>query len=96
MGTHLRCLGDHPEKWREALVKLQRADRLGPGQEQLFSRLRISFDDLGPAEKDMFLDVACFFQGRSSEAAKRAWLGCAYHIFAYWCNWAHALFVAVI
>ena len=77
MGAHLRRFEDDPEKWGEALEKLQNAAHLAPGEEQLFSRLRISYDARGPAEKGMFLDVAFFFMGRSADAAKRAWLGCA-------------------
>lgn len=77
MGAHLRCYGADPERWSEALDKLQNATRLALGQEQLFSRLRISYDARGPAEKGMFLDVAFFFLGRSADAAKRAWLGYA-------------------
>ena len=78
MGAHLHCIGYDPEMWSEALDKLQNAAHLAPGEEQLFSRLRISYDACGPAEKGMFLDVAFFFLGRSADAAKRAWLGCAH------------------
>ena len=78
MGAHLRRFGADPKKWSEALDKLQNAAQLAPGQEQLFSRLRISYDARGLAEKGMFLDVAFFFLARSADAAKRAWEGCAY------------------
>ena len=77
MGAHLHCIGNDPEMWSEALDKLQNAAHLAPGDEQLFSRLRISYDARGPAEKGMFLDIAFFFLGRSADAAKRAWLGYA-------------------
>ena len=80
MGAHLQCIGNDPELWSEALDKLQNAAHLAPGEDQLFSRLRISYDARGPAEKGMFLDVAFFFLGRNADAAKRAWLGCA-HLF---------------
>lgn len=77
MGAHLRRFADDPEKWGEALEKLQSAAHLAPGEEQLFSRLRMSYDAREPAEKGIFLDVAFFFLGRSVDAAKRAWLRCA-------------------
>ena len=50
---------------------------LEPGsQEQLFSRLRISYDALGKAAQRTFLDAACFFLGRSVGTAVHAWSRC--------------------
>ena len=79
MAAHLRCFGHQPGRWSEALVKLQKAERLAPdlGEERLFSRLRISYDALEPSEKSIFLDAACFLLGRRAATAKRVWSGCA-------------------
>ncbi len=63
-----------PEEWEDALGRLQTAQSLeGDNDDRVFSTLKISFDDLGRAEKDMFMDVACVLLGQSSEAAVFAW-----------------------
>ncbi|KAK9843993.1 hypothetical protein WJX81_001308 [Elliptochloris bilobata] len=75
MASHLRTFGNQPDMWEEALVKLGQADKLGAGKEdQLFVRLRISYDHLSKQQKRMFLDVACFFLGWRADTAKLAWL----------------------
>lgn len=79
MGAHLRYFGHQPGLWSEALVKLQKAERLALvlGQERLFSSLRISFDALEATEQEMFLDAACFLLSRRAATAKHMWSGCA-------------------
>jgi hypothetical protein len=65
----LRVLGSYLKKvtdlkiWEQALKKLQQAQSLDGRQndEQLWGILRISFDELGEEEKNMFLDIVCFF-----------------------------------
>ncbi|CAK9190735.1 unnamed protein product [Sphagnum troendelagicum] len=65
----LKVLGSYLKKetdlkiWQQALKKLQQARSLDGRQndEQLWGILRISFDELGEEEKDMFLDIVCFF-----------------------------------
>ncbi|CAK9190689.1 unnamed protein product [Sphagnum troendelagicum] len=65
----LKVLGSYLRKetdlkiWQQALKKLQQARSLDGRQndEQLWGVLRISFDELGEEEKDMFLDTVCFF-----------------------------------
>ncbi len=51
--------------WEEALWRLSAAQALGGGMENevLWSTLKISYDDLEEEEKNMFLDIACFFDG---------------------------------
>jgi hypothetical protein len=54
----LRC-------WERALRRIKRGRCLDGDEEyedrKLWSTLRISFDGLGTVEKNMFLDIACFF-----------------------------------
>ncbi len=65
----LKVLGSYLKKetdlkiWQQAFKKLQQARSLDGRQndEQLWGILRISFDELGEEEKDMFLDIVCFF-----------------------------------
>ena len=82
MGAHFRSIGkrdavNQTEQWIQSLDKLHKAERLGTGHEQLFHRLRISFDELGSSEKQVFLDAACFFLGWRADTVKRAWRRCA-------------------
>ncbi|KAG0627312.1 hypothetical protein M758_2G191200 [Ceratodon purpureus] len=49
--------------WKGALEKLKNAEPLQGGydNDKLWKVLQISYDALGENEKDMFLDIACFF-----------------------------------
>ncbi|GLJ29976.1 hypothetical protein SUGI_0592660 [Cryptomeria japonica] len=71
----LRVLGRHvhgkPHSfWRSALVEAKRT--LARDVKQT---LRISFDALGGEEKQVFMDIACFFVGRLRSIAERVWEG---------------------
>ncbi|KAG0604254.1 hypothetical protein M758_10G157100 [Ceratodon purpureus] len=67
IGQHLRNQNVLPkdermEMWKEALERLKAADALEGhknADERLWAKLRISYDDLGDLEKDLFLDFAC-------------------------------------
>ncbi|XP_059075574.1 disease resistance protein RPV1 isoform X1 [Cryptomeria japonica] len=56
--------------WQSQLNKLS---RLLP--DDITSRLKVSYDTLDKEEKDMFLDVACFFIGWASSTAIAVWDG---------------------
>ncbi|PON51569.1 TIR-NBS-LRR-like protein [Parasponia andersonii] len=61
----LKVLGSHlyskrKEEWRSTLNKL----KVVPNK-KIHNVLKISYDGLDREEKDIFLDIACFFQGRS-------------------------------
>ncbi|KAF8036331.1 hypothetical protein BT93_C2147 [Corymbia citriodora subsp. variegata] len=58
LGSFLR--GRSLIEWKSALDKLKRVFN-----GEIFSVLRISFDGLDDYEKDIFLDIACFFKGES-------------------------------
>jgi hypothetical protein len=47
--------------WERTLHRLLRARHDGSPNEKLWMTLRISFDELRIEEKNMFLDIACFF-----------------------------------
>ena len=71
-------LWDRPDQqsWEAALDKLHAAQSLTGGtteQDKLWSKLRLSYDTLGDAEGDMFLDIACCMLGKRMVRALPAW-----------------------
>ncbi|KAL3717508.1 hypothetical protein ACJRO7_009010 [Eucalyptus globulus] len=70
-GSFLR--GKRPEVWAETLERLRKAPH-----EEVQETLRISYEALSWEEKQIFLDIACFFNGEESTSAKYAWKGCGY------------------
>ena len=60
LGSHLHSKGR--ESWESALNKLKKC----PNKE-IHEVLRISYDGLDRNEKEMFLDIACFFNGKDKE-----------------------------
>ncbi|KAJ9167245.1 hypothetical protein P3X46_021909 [Hevea brasiliensis] len=56
LGSHL-C-GRFPAEWKSALSKLNQFP-----DSNIQKILKISYDELDPVEKDIFLDIACFFKG---------------------------------
>jgi hypothetical protein len=60
--------------WQGALKKLQTGEILDGGKkDRLWQSLEISYRDLGQPEKDMFLDIACYFGGLKEIIALRIW-----------------------
>jgi len=60
--------------WMGALKKLQAGKNLDGGIEDiLWKSLEISYKDLDQPEKDMFLDIACYFGGLKEIIALRIW-----------------------
>jgi hypothetical protein len=60
--------------WRGALKKLRTGKNLDGGIEDiLWQSLEISYKDLEQPEKDMFLDVACYFGGLKETIAHHIW-----------------------
>ncbi|XP_043687963.1 disease resistance protein RPV1-like [Telopea speciosissima] len=57
--------------WKGMLKKLQK----DPNRDVMKS-LKISYDGLEDAEKEMFLDTACFFIGMNKDFAYHIWEGC--------------------
>ncbi|CAN6468750.1 unnamed protein product [Victoria cruziana] len=59
--------------WQEVVRKLRDASCSYPDIERC---LIVSYDELGPEEKDVFLDVACFFMGREKDRVVDILDGC--------------------
>ncbi len=60
----------NPKEWKEGLSQLQHAKPFGGGRienDKLWGRLRICYDDLAFEEREMFLDIACFFSEYNSK-----------------------------
>ena len=52
--------------WESALSRLAKAPN-----EEIFDILKISFDGLEDSEKEIFLDIACFFKNRDKQYVTR-------------------------
>ncbi|XP_042496515.1 disease resistance protein RUN1-like isoform X2 [Macadamia integrifolia] len=58
-------------EWKSAVAKLKCTP-----DNQIQEKLRLSFDALDDAEKDIFLDIACFFIGMDKDCAIKILDGC--------------------
>jgi hypothetical protein len=79
MGAYLRGK-EKLRSWERALQRMKRGRNLDGEDDEIWNTLRVSFDDgLTQEEKNMFLDIACFFgrdvlpSGMSKERALRIW-----------------------
>ncbi|KAL1370031.1 TMV resistance protein N isoform X1 [Arachis hypogaea] len=72
IGSNL--IGKDLNEWKSALKKYKR----NPHRD-IQSILRISYDSLESNEKDIFLDIACFFNGQRLEYVKRILDGCEFY-----------------
>jgi hypothetical protein len=63
--------------WEDALSKLESGQSLtgGNDNEELWSKLKISYDYLDKQHQNMFLDIACFLGGLKINTIYRAWNG---------------------
>ncbi|KAJ9554582.1 hypothetical protein OSB04_018627 [Centaurea solstitialis] len=62
LGSFLR--DKDTSEWKSALARLREI----PNSE-VVEKLKISYDGLGPLEKELFLDIACFFRGVKKDVA---------------------------
>ncbi|XP_062022451.1 TMV resistance protein N-like [Rosa rugosa] len=58
-------------EWDNTLGKLGRVCKL-----EIFDILKISYEDLDPEEKKIFLDIACFFNGQNKDRVTKALASC--------------------
>jgi hypothetical protein len=62
------------EIWKDALQRLRNADTLDGGKnDKLWRRLQICYEDLQPIERNMFLDIACYFCGLNEQMIIQIW-----------------------
>lgn len=74
----LHILGSHlcsrlPAEWRSALSKLNQFP-----DSNIQKILKISYDELDPVEKEIFLDIACFFKGNERNWVEDILNGCGF------------------
>ncbi|OMP05568.1 hypothetical protein COLO4_08733 [Corchorus olitorius] len=62
------------DEWNSALEKLEEYP-----EGDIFGPLKISFDGLGRLERNMFLDLACFYENNGKLLYVTNWLGCFYN-----------------
>ena len=75
VGSYLQDQPDQ-ESWRAALARLQAAQPLTgcrTEDDDLWGVLKLSYDTLGQAEKEMFLDIACCMLGKERSVVLAAW-----------------------
>jgi len=62
------------EIWKDVLQRLRNAEALDGGKEdKLWRSLQISYEDLQPIERNMFLDIACYFCGLNEQMIIQIW-----------------------
>ncbi|XP_039032200.1 TMV resistance protein N-like [Hibiscus syriacus] len=65
--------GRDATQWRSAIERLKR-----DSNKEILDRLRISFDGLEEREKNIFLDIACFFKGEEKDFVTKVLDGCEF------------------
>ncbi|TKY49757.1 TMV resistance protein N [Spatholobus suberectus] len=72
MGSNL--FGKTVEEWKSALGKYEKI----PNQE-VQNVLRVTYDNLEENEKEIFLDIACFFKGETMEYVEKTLQACGFY-----------------
>ncbi|KAJ7975386.1 TMV resistance protein N-like [Quillaja saponaria] len=67
-------IGKGMDEWKSTLEKYERVPN-----KDIQNILRISYDNLDDNEKQIFLDIACFFKGMSVETCKKVMKGFGFH-----------------
>ncbi|PPD77847.1 hypothetical protein GOBAR_DD25225 [Gossypium barbadense] len=73
-GSFLSGRSDEAQ-WRSAIKRLKKESN-----KEILDRLQISFDGLEQSEKDIFLDVACFFKGEDKDMVTKILDGCGFFL----------------
>ncbi|KAD7477625.1 hypothetical protein E3N88_00761 [Mikania micrantha] len=66
--------GNDENEWRSALDRLKENPEM-----KIIEKLKISYDGLKPLEKELFLDIACFFRWKGKDEAMEIFEACDYH-----------------
>nr|AAD25971.1 flax rust resistance protein [Linum usitatissimum] len=61
--------------WKDTLQQLRKTLNL----DEVYDRLKISYDALKPEAKEIFLDIACFFIGKNKEVPYYMWTDCNFY-----------------
>ncbi|PPD76193.1 hypothetical protein GOBAR_DD26873 [Gossypium barbadense] len=65
--------GRDAAQWRSAIQRLER-----DSNKEILDRLQISFDGLDQTEQNIFLDIACFFNGKGKDFVMKILDGCEF------------------
>ncbi|KAG4122933.1 hypothetical protein ERO13_D11G297350v2 [Gossypium hirsutum] len=65
--------GRDATQWRSAIERLER-----DSNKEIIERLQISFDGLDQTEQNIFLDIACFFNGEDKDFVMKVLDGCEF------------------
>ncbi|KAH1083944.1 hypothetical protein J1N35_023705 [Gossypium stocksii] len=65
--------GRDAAQWRSAIERLER-----DSSKEILDRLQISFDGLDQTEQNIFLDIACFFNGKDKNFVMKVLEGCEF------------------
>ncbi|KAL4377736.1 hypothetical protein GQ457_02G041500 [Hibiscus cannabinus] len=65
--------GRNVDQWKSAIQRLEK-----DANKEIIERLRISFDGLEETEKNIFLDIACFFNGEEKDFVMKVLDGCEF------------------
>ncbi|XP_022735592.1 TMV resistance protein N-like, partial [Durio zibethinus] len=65
--------GRNATQWRDSIQRFKRKSN-----KEIHDRLRISFDGLTESEKNIFLDIACFFKGEKTDFVTKVLDGCGF------------------
>ena len=71
LGSFFGCL--NKEKWKSALDKLKSIPN-----DKIQSALMLSYNGLDEMQKDIFLDIACFFEGDDRDFVEKILVGCGF------------------
>ncbi|KAJ9554584.1 hypothetical protein OSB04_018629 [Centaurea solstitialis] len=66
--------GKNMSEWMSALARLKDIP-----ESDVVERLKISYDGLKPMEKELFLDIACFFRGTEKDEAMEIFDACGFY-----------------
>ncbi len=72
----VKAIGSHKEKevWEAKLTQLK--DKL---DDNVHKKLRTTYDDLNPTQKQIFLDITCLFIGEDKRLPFYMWHDCKFH-----------------
>ncbi|TYH86784.1 hypothetical protein ES332_D01G068900v1 [Gossypium tomentosum] len=73
-GSFLSGRSDEAQ-WRSATERLKKESN-----KEILDRLQISFDGLEQSEKDIFIDIACFFKGEDKDMVAKILDGCGFFV----------------